>query len=263
MLNLVAGLAVLAATVIGLTYYFYREQAREMREAAQRVSFVNQVSHELKTPLTNIRMYAELLEQDLEDRDEQADGHLGVIVGESQRLSRLIGNVLTFGRKERGALTLHREPGVVDDVLRAVLGHFGAALDSQSIQVSFRPSAGRVVSLDPDVVEQIVGNLIGNVEKYAAGGGRLELISRQDGDSVEIVVADDGPGLPPRERRRIFEPFYRVSSALTAGVAGTGIGLTISRELARLHGGDLRLEPSERGARFLVTLRCPGAPNGA
>jgi len=262
-LNLLAGLAMLAAAIIGLTYYFYREQSREMREAAQRVSFVNQVSHELKTPLTNIRMYAELLEQDLGDRDEPAERHLGVIVGESQRLSRLIGNVLSFGRKQRGVLTLNHKPGVVDDVLRSVLDHFGPALETREIQVSFQPSAGGAVSLDPDAVEQIVGNLISNVEKYGAGGKRLELISRQTGDSVEIVVADHGPGLPSRERRRIFEPFYRVSNSLTEGVGGTGIGLAISRELARLHGGDLRLEPTERGARFLVTLHCPRLPNGA
>lgn len=263
LLNLVAGLGGLAAVVIGLTYYFYREQSREMREATQRVSFVNQVSHELKTPLTNIRMYAELLEQDLEERDEQSERHLGVIVGESQRLSRLIGNVLTFGRNQRGALKLHRKPGVVDDVLRAVLDQFGPALEARDIQIGFRPSAGRAASFDPDAVEQIVGNLISNVEKYGAGGKSLELISRQKGDTVEIVVADRGPGLPPREHGRIFEPFYRVSSSLTEGVSGTGIGLAISRELARLQGGDLRLEPSERGARFLVTLHCPRVANGA
>jgi len=94
-------LGLLGATVISLTYYFYREQSREMREAAQRVSFVNQVSHELKTPLTNIRMYAELIEKDADESDERLQRYAGVIVSESQRLSRLIGNVLTFSRKQR------------------------------------------------------------------------------------------------------------------------------------------------------------------
>ena len=95
------------------------------------------------------------------------------------------------------------------------------------------------------------------MEKYGAGGKHLELISRRHGEEIEITVADRGPGLPPRERQRIFEPFYRVNDALTEGVSGTGIGLTISRELARLHGGDLQLEPSETGARFRLTLHCP------
>ena len=257
LLNLTAGLALLAAAVIGLTTYFYREQSREIRGAAQRVSFVNQVSHELKTPLTNIRMYAELLERDVDEEDRQAQRHLSVIVSESQRLSRLIGNVLTFSRKQRRTLELHRKPGIVDDVLRGVLDHFQPALRAREIGVEFRPGAGDSVSFDADAVEQIVGNLVSNVEKYGVGGKHLELTSRHRGEQVEITVADRGPGLPPRERQRIFEPFYRVNDALTGGVGGTGIGLAISRDLARLHGGDLQLEPSEAGASFRLTLHCP------
>ncbi len=114
--NLAAGMSALVLALIGLAFYFYRESTREMREAAERVSFVNQVSHELKTPLTNIRMYAELLEQSLPDGDQKATQHLGVIVSESQRLSRLIGNVLTFARKQNDKLTLHSTPGNVDAV---------------------------------------------------------------------------------------------------------------------------------------------------
>ena len=257
LLNLAAALAVLGAAVIGLSYYFYREQSRDMNEAAQRVSFVNQVSHELKTPLTDIRMYAELLEKDVDEPSERLRRHLGVIVSESQRLSRLIGNVLTFSRKQREALELRRNPGVVDDVLRGVLDHFRPALDAKQIEVEFKPGAGESVSMDADAVEQIVGNLISNVEKYGAEGKHMEISSRRDGDTVAIAVADLGPGLPSRERQRIFEPFYRVGNALTEGVSGTGMGLAISRDLARLHGGDLELVPSERGACFRVTLDCP------
>lgn len=257
LLNLGLGLGLLGATVIGLTYYFYREQSREMREAAQRVSFVNQVSHELKTPLTNIRMYAELLEKDADEADERLQRYAGVIVSESQRLSRLIGNVLTFSRKQRRNLELHRTPGVVDDVLRQVLDHFRPALEAKGIEVELALDASDTVSLDADVLEQIVGNLISNVEKYGAGGKYLLLSSRRRGDTTEIVTADRGPGVPSRERSKIFEPFYRVSAALTEGVSGTGIGLAIARELARLHGGDLTLEPTDKGARFRVTIHCP------
>jgi signal transduction histidine kinase len=259
LLNLAAALALVAAAVIGLAYYFYREQSREMREAAQRVSFVNQVSHELKTPLTNIRMYAELLERDADEQDEQLGRRLGVIVWESQRLSRLIGNVLTFSRKQRRTLELHRKPGVVDDVLRGVLHHFRPALEAKEIEVEFTPEAGAIVSFDADAVEQIVGNLVSNVDKYGADGKYMALASRQEGETTEITVSDHGSGLPSKERQRVFEPFYRVNSALTEGVGGTGIGLSIARELARLHGGDLKLMPSEKGACFRVTLQCPPA----
>ena len=257
LLNLAAALAVLGAAVVGLSYYFYREQSREMNEAAQRVSFVNQVSHELKTPLTNIRMYAELLERDLDEPNERLRRDLGVIISESQRLSRLIGNVLSFSRKKREALELRRKPAVVDDVLRSVLDHFSPALKAKQIEVEFKPGAGEPVSLDADAVEQIVGNLISNVEKYGAEGKHVEISSRRQGETVEITVADRGPGLPSRERQRIFEPFYRVNNALTEGVSGTGMGLAISRDLARLHGGDLDLVASEQGACFRVTLECP------
>ena len=230
-----------------------------MREAVQRVSFVNQVSHELKTPLTNIRMYAELLERDSDEKNERLGRHIDVIVSESRRLSRLIGNVLTFSRKQRQTLEIHPKPGVVDDVVQSVLDHFRPALEAKRIELEFKRGASESVSFDSDALEQIVGNLIGNVEKYGAAGKYMELASQRRGDVVEITVADRGPGLPARERKRIFEPFYRVSSAHTDGVVGTGIGLSIARDLARLHGGDLRLDPTEIGARFRVTLQCPPA----
>ena len=262
LINLAAGLALLGATVIGLTYYFYREQSREMRQAVQRVSFVNQVSHELKTPLTNIRMYAELLEKDTDGKNERLRRHIDVIVSESRRLSRLIGNVLTFSRKQRRTLEMHPTLGVVDDVLQNVLDHFRPALDAKEIQVEFKRGAPESVSFDADALEQIVGNLISNVDKYGAAGKYMELASRRLGDLVEITVTDRGPGLPPREKQRIFEPFCRVSSTHTDGVAGTGIGLAIARELARLHGGDLELDPTEVGARFRVTLHSPSPAAG-
>jgi signal transduction histidine kinase len=252
--NVLSGLGVLAVAMVAMAVYFYRESAREMREAAQRVSFVNQVSHELKTPLTSIRMYAEMLEGQLEGAVEKPRKYLDVIVSESQRLSRLIGNVLSFSRKQRSALTLHRAAGNVDDVLREVLEHFAAALRARGIEVVFSGGAGQRAEFDRDALEQIVGNLLSNVEKYAAGADRVEVVSTQEGDTVTVSVTDNGPGIPPREQRRIFEPFHRVSSKLTDGVAGTGIGLAIARDLARLHGGDLTLEPSGQGACFKLVL---------
>ncbi len=255
--NVLAGVAALAVSVVGLTAYFYRENAREMREAAQRISFVNQVSHELKTPLTNIRLYAEMLEEDLDPDDTDTRRRLNVIVSESQRLSRLIANVLTFSRHRRSALRLRPAPGIVDDVLRRVVDHFTAPLQAKGLAVEFDPGAPDEVVFDRDAVEQVVGNLLSNVEKYASTGTRVRIASVQDGAAVRISVSDDGPGVSARERRRIFEPFYRVSSRLTDGVAGTGIGLAIARDLARLHGGDVVLADATEGASFVFTLHAP------
>ncbi|MFN7971719.1 MAG: HAMP domain-containing sensor histidine kinase [Acidobacteriota bacterium] len=249
-------LALLAALVVVLAAFFYRESSREMREAAERVTFVNQVSHELKTPLTNIRMYAELLEAGLDD-DPEARRRVEVIVAESQRLSRLILNILTFGKKQRHELRLKPGPGIVDEAIAAVLGHFRPALAAAGVETRFQPGASRRCLLDPDAFGQILGNLLNNVEKYAASGREVAITSTQADDSVTVTVADLGPGIPEAERPRVFEPFYRISNALKDGVTGTGIGLAIARDLARLHGGDLAVVPSERGACFRLTLRAP------
>lgn len=251
------GLAALALAVVGLGVYVYRESSRELREAAQRVSFVGQVSHELKTPLTNIRMYAELLERELDEDDSEARRDLGVIVSESGRLSRLIANILTFSRRDRDTLRLRPLPGDLDAVLRGVAEQFRPLLSAKGVRIELDLGAPGEVPFDRDAVEQILANLIGNVEKYAASGGLLRLSSRREGSRSTVTVADAGPGVPPAERAKIFLPFYRVSDRLTDGVAGTGIGLALARDLARLHGGDLVLLPSERGACFQLTLEHP------
>jgi len=260
--NLTAGMVALVLALIGLASYFYRESTRGMREAAERVSFVNQVSHELKTPLTNIRMYAELLEQSLPENDTKATKHLGVIVSESQRLSRLIGNVLTFARKQNNKLTVHPEAGNVDQCIVFVLDRFKASLESKGVKCVFTAGAGATVDFDRDALEQILGNLFSNVEKYAAAGEWMEVTSRQNGANTSIVVADRGPGIPKGQSERIFDPFYRLSNKLSDGVTGTGIGLSIARDLARKHGGDLKAVAVAAGARFELELLTPSSSQG-
>jgi signal transduction histidine kinase len=259
LLTLAAGLGALALALTGLAVYFYRESTREMREAAQRVSFVNQVSHELKTPLTNIRLYAELLEGHVGASDDKAGRHLHVIVAESQRLSRLIGNVLTFARRQNDRLVLHPVAGNIDLTIATVLEHFRASLEAKGVTTHLHAGAAATVEFDRDAVEQILGNLFSNVEKYAAAGGWMEITSLQDDATTTIRVCDRGPGIPRGQEERVFVPFQRLSNKLSDGVTGTGIGLTIARELARRHGGDLRVVPLAGGACFEVRLHAPPA----
>lgn len=250
-----AGIAAALAAFIGGLLFIHRESARTVREAMQRVTFVNQVSHELKTPLTNIRMYAEMLDEELDlSPDDPARRHLGVVIAESQRLSRLIANILTFARSQRQHLTLHRTPTVPDALVRQVVEGFAPALQARGLEVALDLQAPSPRDLDPDAVGQILGNLIGNVEKYAAAGQWLAVSARVEDTRVIFRVSDRGPGIPAAARERVFAPFERLDDRLTEGVSGTGIGLTIARELARLHGGDVCLLPSETGACFEVTL---------
>ncbi len=257
--GMVAGLLALGIAIVGIAAAVFRAHRREMREAMNRVTFVNQVSHELKTPLTNIRMYAELLEMSLDEADEKSRSHLGIIVAESRRLGRLIGNVLTFGRSRRNRLAVHPSPNVADDVVLRTLEQFAPSLESKGIERLVDLNAPGRVALDGDALEQILGNLLGNVEKYAASGGRVHIASEGREGITRIRVADEGPGIPKSAIKRVFEPFYRVSGAITDGVTGTGIGLAIARELARRHGGDLLLVESERGATFELILETPDA----
>jgi signal transduction histidine kinase len=254
-----AGLVVVGVVLTGLAVFFYRESSRELREARSRVRFVNQVSHELRTPLTNIRLYAELLEGRIGDGDVEARRKLEVIVAESERLSRLIGNVLTFARQGRGELALHPRPGSLDEVVGDVVEQFRPALAARGVTVEQALDAKGAVLLDRDAVEQIVGNLLSNVEKYAPRSGPLEIRSHREAGRTLLQVADRGPGIPQVSTEAVFRPFVRLSNRLTEGVSGTGIGLAIARDLARLQGGELRLVPSERGACFELEL--PNAPN--
>lgn len=242
--------------VVALGWLFYRESNRAMREAQQRVTFVNQVSHELKTPLTNIQLYAEMAS----DRAEKADDstavrYLGVVSAETSRLSRLINNVLNLARQQRDKLTVQVRPTVVDDLVEKTVGHWRALLESREFTIVLNLAAPRPVKLDADAVMQILGNLLSNVEKYASQGKYVRVATEADDTSVRLLVEDRGPGIAPAKREAVFEAFERLRSDLTEGVSGTGIGLTISRELARLHGGSLEVDTNFReGARFVLTI---------
>lgn len=264
-LSILVGVLLLGIALAALATYLYREHQREIRVAQQRVNFVNQVSHELKTPLTNIRLYAELLETEVADffedqaqqEGDKARKYIAIITAESQRLSRLIANVLRFGQLQKSQLELRLQSAIVDEVIQRCVLAFSPALQAKGIVVHLDLHAEAVVMLDTEALEQILNNLISNADKYAASGAALHISSRLTADLSTIAVRDFGPGIAAAERARIFQPFYRVSSLLSDGVTGTGIGLDIARQLVRLHGGDLVLQDVDVGACFTLTLHTP------
>lgn len=257
-ISMLALLTAVSAVLAVCGFLFVREYARDMRDATQQVSFVNQVSHELKTPLTNIRMYAELLERDLDVVESAEVGkpreRLSVILSEGQRLSRLIGNVLTFARQKRQTLQLQARTEHPGRLIQQIVERFRPAFADQEIQIELDCNVDESMMIDPDFVEQILGNLISNVEKYAASGGLLKVSSTIEGDLLTINVKDRGPGIDSNKRDEVFQPFARVSNDLSYA-AGTGIGLPIARELAKLHGGDLILKQSSSGCWFQATIK--------
>jgi signal transduction histidine kinase len=243
--------AVMGGSVLALTRGFRVELA----EARQRVSFVNQVSHELKTPLTNIRLYLDLLRTARPRPEQREKAYLDVISSESERLTRLIHNVLSFARKDRRDAPRPRELDW-DETVAESLECFKPAFLEKGIELSFEPHGSGTACVDPDWARQIIGNLVSNAEKYAAGGKLVRVESGSRDGLVWARVRDSGPGIPRGEAERAFKPFVRLSRAVDEGASGSGLGLPISRDLARAHGGDILLEnPGGPGASFLMTLR--------
>ena len=241
----------LAVALIGAGILLWRESSREIREARTKVTFVNQVSHELKTPLTNIRMYSEMLESKLQEGSKEKR-YASVLTRESERLSRMIQNVLSFSREK---IRIHFKEDIPDRVIKSVLEATAPRLEEKGMTIRFEKGAGGFFLFDSDILEQIVWNLISNGEKYAASGKELTIRTSQQEDLLKVEVEDKGPGIPASLQEAVFKPFFRARNDITEGVSGTGLGLAISREMARKHGGDLVLSESEKGALFILTLK--------
>ncbi len=237
---------------------------RSEAEAAQKTSFVANVSHEFKTPLTTIRLYAELLEQGRVRDAAQGGDYLRTIGRETQRLARLVNNALDFSRLEQGRKKFAPEPLELTAELTRLLDTQAPRLAEAGMAVKrIFPADTVVVQADRDAFEQIVLNLLDNACKYAASGGEIAVAVApgKDGRGAEVRIGDRGPGVPPAHRERIFEKFHRVDDALTAEKAGAGLGLSIARRLARGLGGDLRYAARPGGgAEFILEFETANRP---
>ena len=233
------------------------QQRRAIRLAEERVSFVNRVSHELGTPLTNILLNLDLASRSMDRRPAETRRRLSLVNEEVQRLGRLVSNVLTFSRGERKALELRIAPCIPDAVVAAVLEQFAPSLERRKVRVDWKRGAGSDTRLDPDALAQITGNLISNVEKYASTGGWLGIETTMENDRLRLRISDHGPGIPAAQRERIFGAFERVHRGVSEGSSGTGLGLAIARDLARRMGGDLVLVATGPGCAFELDLPAP------
>jgi len=239
-------------------------------DATRKTTFVSNVSHELKTPLTSIRMYAELL-QEGRAPEEKRRRYLDVIVSESQRLTRLVNNVLDFSRLEQGRKTYRLEQLDVSEAVRTALENQQERLRQAGMALTEEGTDAPVlVETDRDALDQVLLNLIDNAIKYAADGQQLWVRVTPSPDAVQIGVLDRGPGVAASERERVFEKFHRVDDSLTADKPGSGLGLTIARRMLRDLGGDLVCTlRTDGGACFVATLprrsadRSTGSPDDA
>ncbi len=254
------GLAVLLA---GGGFSVAMMQRKAMRLAEERVTFVNRVSHELRTPLTNLLLNTDLALDGMATRPDKLGRRLGLIREETERLSRIVDNVLSFARIERRQPSRRQDPDEAAAVVASVMESFAPLFERKSIRCEFNNQLEGGLPVERDAFAQILANLLSNVEKYAGESATARVTLRHARASGQLIVEveDDGPGVPAESRHRVFEPFQRATSSVTEGASGTGLGLTISRELAREIGGSLELVPTSRGAKFRLVL--PGAERSA
>ena len=233
---------------------------RERKANALKSEFISNVSHELKTPLSIISMFGEMLASGRVKGPAQATEYAEVIWRESVRLARLIDNVLDFAKIERGVDVYEFAEGDVAEVCARAVELSSHRLGNAGMTMAAALSAELPARIDGNALTLAVLNLIDNAIKYAADGKKNELAAAEVGGRIEITVRDFGPGIEADEHPRIFERFYRARAVRLKPIRGSGIGLALVEHIATAHGGGVSVtsEPGQ-GATFTVWLPLPVA----
>jgi signal transduction histidine kinase len=242
------------------TVYAFRDLTEERALEQMRADFVATVSHELRTPLAAIYGAAVTLRRtDLDLGEEMRGKLLDVVADESDRLAQIVNDVLLASHLDSGRLRL--EIGTVDaarvteQVIEAARTHLPDGIDLSLTAPKRLPS----VAADEQQLRQVLVNLVENAVKYSPDGGPVDVRLERADHVVRWRISDEGLGIPPAERRRIFEKFYRLDPNMTRGVGGTGLGLYICRELVRRLDGRIWVEPNNgKGSVFFVEIPVAG-----
>jgi signal transduction histidine kinase len=250
--------------VLGL-FATIRGAARERELARLKSDFVTTVSHELKTPLTSIRMFAEMLQQGVagDNREKEAHYHT-IIVKESERLGLLIANLLDYSQIERGTRQYAERRVNAVEIAREAEETFARLREGEGhpLRVEVESAAeGLLVNVDRDVIVQCLLNLLSNAAKYGGDSGiDLRVQARNDGGVVEFSVSDQGPGIPSSEHERVFREFYRAPEAVSSAIEGTGLGLALVKRHVEAQGGEIELVSElGKGATFSIRIKTEAA----
>ena len=259
----IGSLVALLVVAIGFGgWLLVQDLGRQLTLARQKTDFVSNVSHELKTPLTSIRMFSELLAEGRVTEAPRQKQFLQIISAEAARLTRLINNVLDFARIDRGEKKYNMTRCDLAAVVREILDTYRPHLEGNGFKVETAlPSQPVMVQGDCDALSQIILNLVSNAEKYS-GPEKSISVEMENGDYPQVRVMDRGMGVPRGCEQRIFEQFYRAHDSLASGIQGSGLGLTLARQIARSHGGDVTYHPRPAGGSCF-TLVLPGLSNRA
>ncbi|MGQ0714540.1 MAG: sensor histidine kinase [Gemmatimonadaceae bacterium] len=237
-------------------------QLRRSRELARlRNQFVANVSHELRTPLSQISMFSETLLLGRERSTDERRHFLSVIFRETRRLASLVESVLRFSRGEAGATRVRPEPRDIAAEARDTLGTFGPLAAAAGARLHSQLDDDAHAMVDPGAMRQILLNLLDNAVKYGPEGQTIVVRVVRGGDEVVVSVDDDGPGIAPADRRRVFDPFERLDRRDAPKTSGAGIGLAVVRDLVIAHAGRVWIEDAPSGGtRVSIALRAVEAP---
>ncbi|MGZ8415126.1 MAG: sensor histidine kinase [Gemmatirosa sp.] len=253
--QLLALLALTGALVVVAILQIRREYAL----ARLRADFVSNISHELRTPLAQVRMFAETLLLGRVRSEAEGRRSLEIIDQEARRLTHLVENVLQFSRSERRVTHLSPEPTRLADEVHDTVEAFTPIAQARGVTLACDLSCDVHAPVDRAALRQALLNLLDNAVKYGPTGQTVRVGLRAAGPYAHLWVEDQGPGIAPRDRERIWLPFFRLERDAGSAIAGSGIGLAVVRDLVTLHGGRVRVEDAPGGgARLLLELPAEG-----
>ncbi|MCK5393053.1 MAG: HAMP domain-containing histidine kinase [Candidatus Omnitrophica bacterium] len=239
---------ILFVSIVGGGIVVLRSLHSEITLAQQKTTFVANVSHELKTPLTSIRMFAEMLKEKLQPDPEKREKYFNLMVSETERLTRLINNVLDFSKRGQGKKRYNIKQLEIVSLYKEIIEIQRVRLEHNGFEVNFVDEGIRIlVNADEESIKQAVLNLISNAEKYSADTKKIDFeIDIEDKDII-FKIKDRGVGIAPNQVKKVFDEFYRVDDTLTSKVSGTGLGLTIAKRIIQDLGGDIIYKSREGG----------------
>jgi signal transduction histidine kinase len=250
-------IALLVLLYIGIGVGFgltIREMRRAYKLSRLKTDFVANISHELRTPLTSVRLFAETLRDGRADSPAEVRECIELLSSEAERLSKLVEKLLSWSRLESGQRMLQKEPTQVPALLEEIAAAYRAQQLSATYQTELEPGLPSL-DLDREAMAQVVLNLLHNAVKYTGDVKRIRLRARRSGKSVAVEVEDNGPGVRPKDRKRIFERFYRGDDLLSRKTEGTGLGLAICKKIVEAHGGRIELDSRlGEGSTFRILL---------
>jgi PAS domain S-box-containing protein len=240
-----------ASAMVTIEDITQQKVAEEARHA-----FVAHTTHELRTPLTNIRLYVETAIDEGENNPATRAKCLNVINGETRRLERIVGEMLSMAEIEAGSLKLKADDVRLETLFDELKADYQQQATEKRILLTLKlPPKLPVLHGDRDKITLALHNLVGNALKYTPDGGKVTIAVDVDAKHVSVSISDTGIGISPEDAERIFERFYRAKDPRVAKITGTGLGLTLAREVVRMHGGDISVESQiDQGSTFTMTL---------